>query len=190
MSRSGVVLAAGLALVLAAGCERSSAVASKDRDRSGERSATYEDRGASSSDRRSSQDGGRDRGDEAVRLVDGKPVWSSSRRGSAEENARKSFDRNGEAFGARNLDDYVRKAHAFVEHPPAGAETLKRANGDTLFYDARSNVFAVANKDGVPRAMFKPDQGEAYWDQQKSRETRRQAARGDRRDRASGDSDD
>ena len=58
-----------------------------------------------------------------------------------------------------------------------------------LFYDAKDNIFAVANKDGAPRAMFKPDQGQAYWAQQKSREARRQTARADRKDRQGADSD-
>lgn len=188
MSKAGMVLSAGLALVFLAGCERSSAVASRGHDAGSDRPATYEDRGgaAASLDRPT----GAARRDEApVRLVDGKPMWSSSRRGSAEENAQRSFDRNGEAFGARDLDEFVRKAHAFVDHPPAGTETLKRANGDLLFYDAKDNIFAVANKDGAPRAMFKPDQGQAYWAQQKSREARRQTARADRKDRQGADSD-
>ena len=188
--KTGMMLSAGLALVLLAGCERSSAVASKDRASGADRGSTYEDRGAASSDRQASDDrGGSRRDEEQVRLVDGKPMWSSSRRGSAEENARKSFDRNGEAFGARDLDDFVKKAHVFVDHPPAGTQQLKRANGDVLFYDPKGNIFAVASKDGAPRAMFKPDQGAAYWDQQKTRESKRQTARTDRKDRGNGDSD-
>lgn len=191
MARAAIVLSAGLALILLAGCERSSAVASKDHKGGADRGSTYEDRGASSSyDQQASGDrSGSRRDEEQVRLVDGKPMWSSSRRGSAEENARKSFDRNGEAFGARDLDDFVKKAHAFVDHPPAGTQQLKRANGDTLFYDAKGNVFAVSSKDGAPRAMFKPDQGPAYWDQQKARESKRETARTDRKDRANGDND-
>ncbi|RAK58221.1 hypothetical protein DJ018_04345 [Phenylobacterium deserti] len=122
-----------------------------------------------------------DHREDPVRLVDGKPVWAASRRYSADESARRAFDRNGEAFGARSMDQYIKKAHAFVEHPPAGTETLTRANGDMLFYDAKANVFAVANRDGAPRTMFKPDEGAAYWQEQKDREARRQTARSERR---------
>jgi pyocin large subunit-like protein len=116
-----------------------------------------------------------------VKLVGGKPVWAASRRYSAEESAQHAYDRNGEAFGARSLDDYVGRAHAFVEHPPKGVETLTRANGDTLFYDAKANVFAVADKAGAPRTMFKPDDGAAYWQEQKDRAAKRQTARADKR---------
>jgi pyocin large subunit-like protein len=122
-----------------------------------------------------------------VRLVEGKPVWAASRRYSAEESAQHAFDRNGEAFGAKGFDDYVRKAHAFVEHPPKGVETLARPNGDTLFYDAKANVFAVADKAGAPRTMFKPDDGAAYWQEQKDREARRQTARAEKKSKGSDD---
>ncbi len=125
----------------------------------------------------------RDGRDTAVATVDGKPMWSASRRYSAEENAQRAFERNGQAFGARDLDQFVKKAHAFVEHPPAGTLTLTRANGDVLLYDPKGNVFAVANKAGTPRTMFKPDDGMAYWEQQKAREARRTASR-DRRGQA------
>ena len=117
-----------------------------------------------------------------VALLDGKPMWSASRRSSAEDSAQRAFERNGEAFGAKDIDSFIRKAHAFVENPPKGAETLKRANGDLLIYDPKANVFAVANKDGAPRTMFKPDEGAAYWQEQKDREARRQTARKAARD--------
>jgi pyocin large subunit-like protein len=121
-----------------------------------------------------------------VKLLDGKPEWAASRRYSAEDSEKHAFDRNGEAFGARSLEDYVRKAHAFVAHPPKGVETLTRANGDVLFYDAKDNVFAVADKSGAPRTMFKPDDGAAYWAQQKDRQSKDQA-RADHRSRKSSD---
>ena len=107
---------------------------------------------------------------------DGKPMWAPSRRSSAEEGAQHAFERNGEAFGARSLDQFVKKAHAFVGHPPKGTETLTRQNGDTLYYNAKDNIFAVANKEGAPRTMFKPDDGMAYWEKQKDREDKRQTA--------------
>ncbi len=82
------------------------------------------------------------------------------------------------------------KAHAFVDAPPKGVLTLTRANGDRLMYDPKGNVFAVADKDGAPRTLFKPRDGHAYWEQQKqavakgetfsaSRSARRSADGGD-----------
>ena len=115
--------------------------------------------------------------DAPVRLVAGKPYWAANRTRSAEENAQRAFARNGADFGARNVDDFVEKAHAFVSRPPRDVQTLTRANGDKLFYSAERNVFAVASKAGAPRTMFKPREGMAYWEEQKTREARRQASR-------------
>jgi pyocin large subunit-like protein len=136
---------------------------------------------ASTSDARQGA-GGVDHREDPVKLVDGTPMWSASRRYSAEEGAQRAFDRNGEAFGVRTVDQFVKKAHAFVSHPPAGTQTLTRANGDTLFYDPKANIFAVASKAGAPRTMFKPDEGATYWAQQKDREAKRQTARRSRSD--------
>ena len=114
--------------------------------------------------------------------VDGRPMWSSNAKYSAQENATYHFERDGAEFGAATLDAFVRQAHAFVNEPPKGALTLTRANGDRLVYDPDANVFAVATKEGAPRTMFKPDDGMAYWEKQKDREAE-QATRGSRDDR-------
>lgn len=173
-----IALSLGLALVMVAACERPSAVAKKEEPA----------RDASSSrDDAPSRTASADRSDEPVRELDGQPYWSSSRRGSAEENAQRAFDRNGEAFGADNVDDFVRKAHDFAQDPPSGTQRLTRANGDVLLYDPKDNVFAVVSKAGAPRTMFKPEEGAAYWQEQKDREERRTAQAG-RSDRESGDS--
>lgn len=100
----------------------------------------------------------------------GEPArWTSNSRNTADQNIQRLFERNGAAFSATSADDYVQKAHAFIASPPPGTETVRRANGDTLFYQASSNTFLVATSDGTPRTMFKPDDGAAYWEQQKAR---------------------
>ncbi len=118
-----------------------------------------------------------------VPQLDGKPIWTASRRYTAEENVQRAFERNGEDFGAKSPEDFARMARDFVENPPKGVQTLKRANGDVLIYDAGDNVFAVAAKDGTPRTMFRPREGEAYWAEQKTREAER-STRLARRERA------
>ena len=168
MAEYKIALSLGLALILTAACERPSAVAQKDAAPPASEARQFA--AAPSTPRQTESRNA------PVRELDGRPIWSASRRGTAEENAQRAFDRNGEAFGARDLDDFVRKAHAFIEKPPAGTQRLTRANGDVLLYDPKGNVFAVASKDGAPRTMFKPDEGAAYWDEQKSR-LARQATR-------------
>jgi pyocin large subunit-like protein len=107
--------------------------------------------------------------DAPIPLVDGKPMWAANKRHTAEENARYQFARDGADFGARDVDDFVAKTHAFVERPPSGVETLKRGNGDKLIYDPKANIFAVVSRDGAPRTMFKPRDGASYWQEQKDR---------------------
>ena len=126
------------------------------------------------------------RKDAVSKADDGKPMWAPSKRFSAEEGAQRQFERDGAAFDAKTLEQFVKKAHAFVGHPPKGTQTLTRKNGDILYYDAKDNIFAVASKDGAPRAMFKPDAGEAYWEQQKDRE---QHASRSRRSRSADDAE-
>ena len=184
--RTALGLALGIsAAALLAGCDNGpSAVRAKGTAEASAPSSggsDYRSGYASRDDRGSAAAPGVDHRKDEVKLVEGKPVWSASKRFSAEENAQHAFERNGEAFGAGSIDQFVKKAHAFVDHPPKGTLTLTRANGDTLFYDPKANVFAVANKAGAPRTMFKPDDGMAYWDKQKDREQHRQASRRSKR---------
>jgi|WetSurMetagenome_2_1015567.scaffolds.fasta_scaffold141062_2 pyocin large subunit-like protein len=123
----------------------------------------------------------------AARFDDGKPVWASNRQRSGDENAQKQFERNGADFKAGNVDDYVRKAHAFLDAPPKGAQTVTRSNGDVLYYDPKANVFVVADRQGAPRTMFKPRDGMSYWLQQKQRMAQRDTSRDGRRSRSSDD---
>jgi pyocin large subunit-like protein len=98
-----------------------------------------------------------------------KPPVTANRRETADAKVQRLFERNGAAFGAKSADDYLTKVRAFTEEAPKGTETVKRPNGDTLYYQASTNTFAVVDRNGVPRTMFKPDDGPTYWAQQKER---------------------
>jgi pyocin large subunit-like protein len=100
-------------------------------------------------------------------LFHGKPMWAANKKHSAQENADYHFKRDGDAVGATSEDDFLTKVHAFVDSPPKGTESLTRSNGDKLMYDPKANLFAVVDKDGAPRTLFKPRDGAAYWSQQK-----------------------
>ena len=165
---SGVVLALLLAV---ASCDRGAETAvaegpavtttlpaAQDDTAGGDASEASRDGAETADDRRSARVSS-----ETARHADGAPIWSSNRQRSARENAQAAFERNGEAFGARTVDEFIDKAHAFIAEPPRGTLTLKRENGDTLYYDPKGNTFVVATRDGAPRTMFKPDDGMAYW---------------------------
>src|SRR4051794_3033468 len=110
MSGLKIVIGTSAALVLLAGCDNGpSAVASKQ-------AAGTQMASADAPARTGSADGPRvDHRKDPVPTIDGKAIWSASRRYSAEESAQRAFERNGDAFDARNIDQYVKKAHAFVE---------------------------------------------------------------------------
>jgi pyocin large subunit-like protein len=191
-----ILLAAGLFAGLGlSACERSgvasepareqAAVASPDSaDAAGERE--YAARGGESEGRRAPDAGDRDDPREGPQPLHdtGAPVWAANSRLAAEEAAQRQFERNGQAFGADTVEAYVDQAHAFISKPPSGVERVTRSrNGDTLMYDAKSNTFLVATRDGAPRTMFKPDDGAEYWTKQK------QQAAGGERARAGGSND-
>jgi pyocin large subunit-like protein len=123
-----------------------------------------------------------------VPKVNGKPMWAANRRHTAEENAQYQFARNGGDFGAGSETDYVTKAHNFLDKPPRDVEVIDRPNGDKLMYDAKGNIFAVVSRDGAPRTMFKPRDGEVYWERQKER-AKDQEARRDKGGQDGGGSD-
>ena len=168
---SGAALAVALGLGLAGCGSHQSAVQSQ----SGQ-GASAASSGASDS---TSQATLEDKRYSPVPKVNGKPMWAPNRKHTAEENAAYQFTKSGSDFGAKTEAEYVTKVHAFVDTPPANAETLDRNNGDRLIYDPKDNTFAVVSRDGAPRTMFKPRDGAAYWTEQKDRENKRDKSNGD-----------
>jgi pyocin large subunit-like protein len=117
----------------------------------------------------------------AVPSFHGEPMWSDSRKYSAEENATYHFQRAGADLGAKTLDEFLTKVHHFIDHPPKDVQVITRNNGDRLLYDPKDNLFAVARADGAPRTIFKPTTGAAYWDEQKVKETARASGKDESR---------
>ena len=97
-----------------------------------------------------------------------KTAVTANRRETVDAKVTRLFERNGAAFGASSAEDYLAKVQAFTANPPRGTETATRPNGDTLYYQASTNTFAVVSRAGVPRTMFKPDDGPTYWAEQKA----------------------
>jgi pyocin large subunit-like protein len=113
---------------------------------------------------------------ERAPLINGRPMWAANRRHSALSNAAYQYRRNGRDFGASSQDEYVAAAHAFISHPPAGVQTIQRANGDRVLYDPAQNIFAVVTAEGAPRTLFRPREGAAYFRREQDRAARRTAS--------------
>lgn len=152
---SSILIVAGVAVLGLSACDNgASAVETRDRAAVAEEAkptnAVVEGEAAKSPDARA------------------KPVLTANRRETVDAKVQRLFERNGAAFGTPTAEAYLAAVTAFTTRPPADAETVRRANGDTLIYQASTNTFAVVDSDGVPRTMFKPDDGPAYWAKEKA----------------------
>ena len=96
-----------------------------------------------------------------------RPALTPNRSETVDAKTARLFARNGAAFGATTARDYLDKVETFTATPPRDVDRVERANGDVLLYQASTNTFAVVSRDGVPKTMFKPDDGATYWAEQK-----------------------
>lgn len=103
----------------------------------------------------------------AAETSESRPAMTANRRETTDAKIERLYRRNGSAFGSRSAAHYLQQVEAFTRHPPEGTERVERANGDVLLYQASTNTFAVISRQGVPKTMFKPDDGPAYWEKQK-----------------------
>lgn len=97
------------------------------------------------------------------------PALTANRQETVDAKVTRLFERNGADFDARTAEDYLARVETFTRQPPDGTERVERPNGDVLLYQASTNTFAVVSRDGVPKTMFKPRDGAAYWSEQKAR---------------------
>ena len=88
-------------------------------------------------------------------------IWTETNKKDPVENAYSHWDKHKLEFPEfQNAKQYVDATHNFVNNPPAGTLVITRKNGDTVFYNPSSNIFAVKNADGTPKTMFKPNPAE------------------------------
>ncbi|EER2191581.1 VENN motif pre-toxin domain-containing protein [Escherichia coli] len=94
-------------------------------------------------------------------------IWTETKKAEPVGNAYGHWTKHGKEFPEyQNAKQYVDAAHNFMTHPPPGTLTKNRPNGDTLYYNPVTNVFASKDINGVPRTMFKPEKGIEYWNKQ------------------------
>ncbi|EOT4097416.1 hypothetical protein ACLADE_005053, partial [Escherichia coli] len=94
-------------------------------------------------------------------------IWTETKKAEPVGNAYGHWTKHGKEFPEyQNAKQYVDAAHNFMTNPPPGTLTKTRPNGDTLYYNPVTNVFASKDINGVPRTMFKPEKGIEYWNKQ------------------------
>ena len=80
------------------------------------------------------------------------------------------FRKHGREFHAKKASDYLRLAQMLRDRP-RGPDVLQFVRNDavTCRFDRSSGAFIAYNSDGTIRTFFRPNDGEAYFERQKSR---------------------
>jgi hypothetical protein len=80
------------------------------------------------------------------------------------------FRKHGAEFSVRTPDDYLRLAQALRDRPKGGdVLELVRNDAVTCKFDQAEGAFVAYNSDGTIRTFFRPRDGQAYFERQRSR---------------------
>lgn len=83
--------------------------------------------------------------------------WTSTKKLSSKENITEHFNKHQKDFpNLKTEKAYVDATKKFINNPPQGTLSKIRG-GDLILYHPETNVFAISDKNGVPRTMYKPD---------------------------------
>lgn len=66
-------------------------------------------------------------------------------------------NRHGPRLGLTSQSAYEAGAKNFLDNPPKGTLTARRADGDIVRYNPKTDEYGVKTKDGLIRTYFKPD---------------------------------
>jgi hypothetical protein len=76
------------------------------------------------------------------------------------------FERHGRDFGAKDADDYAKRAWLFLQRARAEGLPAKRdSDGVLRVYDPATRSFGAYNRDGTTRTYFKPSRRDYFDDQ-------------------------
>jgi Hemagglutinin repeat len=94
--------------------------------------------------------------------------WTNGKIGDGSLNLASHWEKHASEFPSfKSANDYYRAASEFVSAPPSGTLVKTAPNGDVLLYNPSTNTFGVRTSDGLPKTMFKPDDGMTYWSKQR-----------------------
>jgi pyocin large subunit-like protein len=81
------------------------------------------------------------------------------------------FRKHGAEFGPRSAAEYLRQAQQLRDRPVGGTVLeATRHDGTVTRFDRNSGAFLAFESDGIIRTFFRPNDGEAYFRRQLSRE--------------------
>jgi len=87
-----------------------------------------------------------------------------------QEQLREHFRKHGREFGVHTAEAYLRLAQSLRDRR-RGGDILEFVRNDavTCKFDRATGSFVAYNSDGTLRTFFRPNDGEAYFERQKSR---------------------
>jgi hypothetical protein len=92
-------------------------------------------------------------------------IWTNGKVGNRFKNVLGHWRDHGSDFPELNdAKEYVKHAYNFVKNAPMSK--VRQKNGDIFYYDPASNTFAITDKDGIMKTMFKPKRGIDYYNEQ------------------------
>jgi len=84
------------------------------------------------------------------------------------------FHKHGREFGVRRPEEYLRLAQLLRDRPKdESVLVFVRNDAVTCKFDRASGAFLAYNSDGTLRTFFRPNDGETYFERQKSRDRAR-----------------
>jgi pyocin large subunit-like protein len=100
------------------------------------------------------------------------PSFSASRGFRSRQQLEDHFDKHGREFGRITIDQYLKLAQDLRDAPVGGpiVERVRQSDEVITRFDRKSGAFIAFNSDGTIRTFFKPDDGEAYFNRQATRD--------------------
>lgn len=95
--------------------------------------------------------------------------WSKGKPGHRLQNVYGHWKKHRKEFPEyKNAKQYANGAISFVRSPPPGTQAVARRvngrrNGETMYYNRKSNTFAVVNANGKVKTMYRPTDGKKFW---------------------------
>ena len=99
-----------------------------------------------------------------------KPSITSSVGFTSRRSWRSHFEKHGHEFGRISAEEYLQRAQRLRDAPLSrDVRELKRRDGVITRFDRRSGDFIAFNRDKTIRTLFRPNDGERYFERQARR---------------------
>ncbi|MFK8035291.1 MAG: hypothetical protein AB8B94_14210 [Hyphomicrobiales bacterium] len=105
-------------------------------------------------------------------MVSSPKRWTNGEVKNAKKNLNIHYLKHRKDFSTISSQRQYREAALrFTKTPPKGTQMYIRKNGDRVYYQKKTNTFAITNSRGTPRTLFKPTEKEAYFKKERLKDS-------------------